>query len=156
MMPAVRPHPLAAIVGAVAAAAGALFAQPPAPVARPIAIFGTSVASGTGDETGRAGHAARLRELLQPRGWAVLKRPVGARVLVGQPAPERIRACGARHLVRAVAVRRARARQADSYPRHGRRLRPALTRRGPHLLPRYDDASIRHGVPGTRDRQWTD
>ena len=48
-------------------------AQAPAPaVFRRIAIFGSSVASGTGDESGQDGYAGLLRALLQPRGWEVV------------------------------------------------------------------------------------
>ena len=77
MMPAVRPHRLAAVVAAIAVAAAALIAQPAVPVVRRIAIFGSSVASGTGDETGREGYAGILRELLQPRGWEVVNQSRG-------------------------------------------------------------------------------
>jgi len=47
--------------------------QAPGPVARPrrIAVFGSSVAFGTGDETRKEGYTGLLRELLEPRGWQV-------------------------------------------------------------------------------------
>jgi len=78
MMPSVGlPHRLAAIVAATAVAAATPVAQPETPVLRRIAIFGSSVASGTGDETGREGYAGILRELLQPRGWEVVNRSRG-------------------------------------------------------------------------------
>ena len=102
MMPAVRPHRLAAIVAAVAVAAGALVAQPAAPVARRIAIFGSSVASGTGDETGREGYAGILRELLQPRGWEVVNQSRGGDdtvKLMSRFAPEGNGEPGTKYLV---------------------------------------------------------
>ncbi|HEV8236494.1 MAG TPA: hypothetical protein VGP84_17905, partial [Gemmatimonadaceae bacterium] len=37
-----------------------------------IAVFGSSVANGTGDELGHEGYTGRLRAMLQPRGWEVL------------------------------------------------------------------------------------
>jgi lysophospholipase L1-like esterase len=40
--------------------------------ARRIAVFGSSVANGTGDEYAKEGYTGRLRELLAPRGWEVL------------------------------------------------------------------------------------
>jgi len=39
---------------------------------RRIAVFGSSVANGTGDELAKEGYTGRLRELLAPRGWEVL------------------------------------------------------------------------------------
>ena len=274
MMPPARPlRRLAATLTAVTVAAVTLLAQPAPPVLRRIAIFGSSVASGTGDETANEGYAGILRDLLQPRGWEVVNRSrggddtakllsrfdpgdkpepgirylvparagyvvialslgnegirdvegaaakdarveqylrgiqaliarsraagmipivtlcytrndftdveygytrrvnatinqwdvpsvnllgavddgdwqVGARLLVGQPASECSRPHRAGHHVRAVAVRRARARQADSHPRDGYRVRHALSGRGAHLLARYDDASVRASRPG--------
>ena len=44
--------------------------QSPRP--RRIAIFGSSVAFGTGDEFNKEGYTGHLRELLAPRGWEVL------------------------------------------------------------------------------------
>ena len=44
--------------------------QPPRP--RRIAIFGSSVANGTGDEFGREGYTGLLKEFLAPRGWEVV------------------------------------------------------------------------------------
>ena len=62
-------HTLAglAIVGALAAVG----AQTPPPLRR-IAVFGSSVANGTGDESGQEGYAGLLRALLAPRGWEVV------------------------------------------------------------------------------------
>jgi lysophospholipase L1-like esterase len=37
-----------------------------------IAVFGSSVANGTGDDLGREGYTGRLRDLLARRGWEVL------------------------------------------------------------------------------------
>jgi lysophospholipase L1-like esterase len=45
-------------------------AQTPRP--RRIAVFGSSVAFGTGDETRKEGYTGLLREMLAPRGWEVL------------------------------------------------------------------------------------
>jgi lysophospholipase L1-like esterase len=47
------------------------------PAARRIAVFGSSVANGTGDDLGREGYTGRLRELLAPRGWEVLNQSRG-------------------------------------------------------------------------------
>jgi len=44
---------------------------------RRIAVFGSSVAFGTGDELGREGYTGRLREMLAPRGWEVLNQSRG-------------------------------------------------------------------------------
>ena len=59
------------------AAVTALAAQPAPAVRRRIAIFGSSVANGTGDESGRGGYAGILRDLLQPRGWEVVNQSRG-------------------------------------------------------------------------------
>src|SRR5262245_54605461 len=50
-------------------------AQPPRP--RRVAVFGSSVANGTGDELRKEGYTGRLRELLAPRGWEVLNQSRG-------------------------------------------------------------------------------
>jgi hypothetical protein len=42
-----------------------------------IAVFGSSVANGTGDEFAKEGDTGRLRELLAPRGWEVLHQSRG-------------------------------------------------------------------------------
>ena len=42
-----------------------------------IAIFGSSVPNGTGDETGQEGYTGRIRMLLEPRGWEVLNQSRG-------------------------------------------------------------------------------
>jgi lysophospholipase L1-like esterase len=57
--------------------ASGLIAQAPVPQSRRIAIFGSSVASGTGDETSGEGYAGRLRALVAPRGWEVLNQSRG-------------------------------------------------------------------------------
>jgi lysophospholipase L1-like esterase len=78
MMPSARPlRCLAATVTAIAVAALTLLAQPATPVLRRVAIFGSSVASGTGDESGSEGYAGILRDLLQPRGWEIVNRSRG-------------------------------------------------------------------------------
>ncbi|HET6955929.1 MAG TPA: hypothetical protein VFI56_05090, partial [Vicinamibacterales bacterium] len=56
---------------AVAALTLAQARQSAAPTRR-IAVFGSSVANGTGDDLGKEGYTGRLRELLAPRGWEVL------------------------------------------------------------------------------------
>jgi lysophospholipase L1-like esterase len=48
-------------------------ASPP----RRIAVFGSSVANGTGDDHGQEGYTGRLRALLAPRGWEVLNQSRG-------------------------------------------------------------------------------
>lgn len=42
-----------------------------------VAVFGSSVANGTGDELRKEGYTGRLRELLAPRGWEVLNQSRG-------------------------------------------------------------------------------
>ena len=44
---------------------------------RRIAVFGSSVANGTGDDRGQEGYTGRLRALLAPRGWDVLNQSRG-------------------------------------------------------------------------------
>ena len=44
---------------------------------RRIAFFGSSVPSGTGDETGLGGYTGRMRTLLEPRGWKVVNQSRG-------------------------------------------------------------------------------
>ena len=73
LRPLFRP---AALLAALALAA-LLPAQTSVPQSRRIAIFGSSVASGTGDETGTEGYAGRLRTMLVPRGWEVLNQSRG-------------------------------------------------------------------------------
>jgi lysophospholipase L1-like esterase len=51
-----------------------LYAQKPG---RRIAVFGSSVASGTGDDLGKEGYTGRLREMLVPKGWEVLNQSRG-------------------------------------------------------------------------------
>ena len=52
-------------------------AQSAAEKPRRIAVFGSSVANGTGDELAEEGYTGRLRELLAPRGWEVLNQSRG-------------------------------------------------------------------------------
>ena len=52
-------------------------AQKPAVPPRRIAVFGSSVANGTGDDIGHEGYTGRLRELLAPRGWEILNQSRG-------------------------------------------------------------------------------
>jgi hypothetical protein len=65
---------VAAIVASMLAVAGLgqLHGQTAAAAGHRIAVFGSSVANGTGDDLGREGYTGRLRELLAPRGWEVL------------------------------------------------------------------------------------
>src|SRR5437867_12359727 len=44
---------------------------------RRVAVFGSSVAFGTGDEFGKEGYTGLLREMLAPRGWEVLNQSRG-------------------------------------------------------------------------------
>ena len=44
---------------------------------RRIAIWGSSVANGSGDETAGGGYAGRLKPLLEPRGWSVFNQSRG-------------------------------------------------------------------------------
>jgi lysophospholipase L1-like esterase len=58
---------------------------------RRIAVFGSSVANGTGDELRKEGYTGRLREVLAPRGWEVLNQSRGGdntRTLAARWAPE--------------------------------------------------------------------
>src|SRR5215813_15486433 len=61
-----------------------------------IAVFGSSVANGTGDELGKEGYTGRLRAMLAPHGWEVLNQSRGGDNTVtmtprftpdGEPAP---------------------------------------------------------------------
>jgi lysophospholipase L1-like esterase len=72
----VRRFALAWIVAAAASLAVA-HAQGGASKPRRIAVFGSSVANGTGDELAKEGYTGRLRELLAPRGWEVLNQSRG-------------------------------------------------------------------------------
>jgi lysophospholipase L1-like esterase len=45
--------------------------------ARRIAVFGSSVANGTGDELRKEGYTGRLRDLLAPKGWEVFNQSRG-------------------------------------------------------------------------------
>jgi lysophospholipase L1-like esterase len=87
-----------AIVRAVVAVAAVatLAAQQTAPGHR-IAVWGSSVANGTGDELRKEGYTGRLRELLAPRGWQVFNQSRGGDNTVriaprfeptGQPDPQ--------------------------------------------------------------------
>lgn len=67
----------ATLLALLALTASLLPGQTPVPQSRRIAIFGSSVASGTGDDTGREGYAGKWRELLAPRGWEVLNQSRG-------------------------------------------------------------------------------
>lgn len=63
---------LLALSGSVALVRG----QSPAPRHR-IAVFGLSVANGTGDELAKEGYTGRLRAMLAPRGWEVFNQSRG-------------------------------------------------------------------------------
>jgi lysophospholipase L1-like esterase len=63
-----------AVAAVVAIALTVLQAQKPG---RRIAVFGSSVAFGTGDDLGKEGYTGRLREMLAPRGWEVLNQSRG-------------------------------------------------------------------------------
>lgn len=64
---------LAVVVASLAVAHGQSGATKP----RRIAVFGSSVANGTGDELAMEGYTGRLRELLASRGWEVLNQSRG-------------------------------------------------------------------------------
>ena len=72
----VRRLALVWVVAAIATLAVA-HAQNGASKPRRIAVFGSSVANGTGDELAKEGYTGRLRELLAPRGWEVLNQSRG-------------------------------------------------------------------------------
>src|ERR1700722_17926562 len=68
-----------------------VYGQKPAPPPRRIAVFGSSVANGTGDDLGQEGYTGRLRALLAPRGWEVLNQSRGGdntRTMAPRFAPE--------------------------------------------------------------------
>jgi lysophospholipase L1-like esterase len=69
-------RPLFAALVAVAFLA-TLHGQAPASNAHRIAVFGSSVANGTGDELGKEGYTGRLRAMLVSRGWEVLNQSRG-------------------------------------------------------------------------------
>ena len=69
-----RPAVLLAIL--VAASIAVLQGQSATP-SRRIAVFGSSVANGTGDELGHEGYTGRLRAMLAARGWEVLNQSRG-------------------------------------------------------------------------------
>jgi lysophospholipase L1-like esterase len=69
---------------------------------RRIAVFGSSVAFGTGDETNKEGYTGLLRELLAPRGWEVFNqsRPGDTtRSAASRFAPEGAPAANTRYLM---------------------------------------------------------
>ena len=82
---------LAGIPGVLASIPGVLARQAAQPAAiRRIAIFGSSVANGTGDESGQEGYAGLLRALLEPRGWEIVNRSRGGdntKLLMSRFAP---------------------------------------------------------------------
>ncbi len=80
----------------VVACLATLAGQAPAPNPHRIAVFGSSVANGTGDFLGNEGYTGRLRALLAPRGWEVVNQSRGGDntvkmaprfAPVGPPAP---------------------------------------------------------------------
>lgn len=75
-----RARRLAVIVGVIGLAFGlssSVAAQSHAERPQRIALWGSSVPNGTGDELELGGYTGRLRELLEPRGWEVLNRSRG-------------------------------------------------------------------------------
>jgi lysophospholipase L1-like esterase len=70
-------HRLAAVWIVVAIASLAVAHAQNSAKPRRIAVFGSSVANGTGDELAKEGYTGRLRELLAPRGWEVLNQSRG-------------------------------------------------------------------------------
>jgi len=75
-------------------------AQPPRP--RRIAIFGSSVANGTGDEFGKEGYTGLLKEVFAARGWEVVNVARGGdttRTMAPRFAPEGEPAANTRYLL---------------------------------------------------------
>jgi hypothetical protein len=64
------------VLALIAASLAILQAQATAQSGRRIAVFGSSVANGTGDELGKEGYTGRLRALLAPK-WTVLNQSRG-------------------------------------------------------------------------------
>ena len=64
-----------ALVAAISLIQAVDHGQTPRP--RRIAVFGSSVANGTGDEYKKEGYTGLLRELMAPRGWQVLNQSRG-------------------------------------------------------------------------------
>src|SRR5437870_2396248 len=99
----VRSLPKFSLVAAIVAVAGlaGLQGQKPPAAPRRIAVFGSSVANGTGDDQGKEGYTGRLRELLAPRGWEVLNQSRGGdntKTMAPRFAPEGTPAPGVRYL----------------------------------------------------------
>jgi lysophospholipase L1-like esterase len=89
----VRPAVTRSLLALFLAVAGLTLVQGQKPAAPPrrIAVFGSSVANGTGDDLGKEGYTGRLRELLAPRGWEVLNQSRGGdntRTMAPRFAPE--------------------------------------------------------------------
>src|SRR5215813_7780259 len=69
---------------------------------RRIAVFGSSVANGTGDELGKEGYTGLLRDLLASRGWEVLNQSRGGdttKTMAPRFAPEGTAAPGVKYLL---------------------------------------------------------
>src|SRR5215472_11102533 len=69
---------------------------------RRIAVFGSSVANGTGDEFGKEGYTGLLRDLLASRGWEVLNQSRGGdttKTMAPRFAPEGTPAPGVKYLL---------------------------------------------------------
>jgi lysophospholipase L1-like esterase len=71
-----RARVLVAVLLALSSGVALVRGQAPAPRHR-IAVFGSSVANGTGDELAKEGYTGRLRAMLAPRGWEVLNQSRG-------------------------------------------------------------------------------
>ena len=74
-----RKSVMRSLLAVLLAASGLTFVhgQKPAAPPRRIAVFGSSVANGSGDDLGQDGYTGRLRALLGPRGWDVLNQSRG-------------------------------------------------------------------------------
>lgn len=75
-----RVRTCAVLVGVIGLAVGmssSVATQSAAERPQRIALWGSSVPNGTGDELHLGGYTGRLRELLEPRGWEVLNRSRG-------------------------------------------------------------------------------
>jgi lysophospholipase L1-like esterase len=97
--PLFRSAVLAALLVALAASQ---YAAAQAPRPRRVAVFGSSVANGTGDELRKEGYTGRLRELLTPRGWEVLNQSRGGdntRTMARRFAPDGAPQANTRYLL---------------------------------------------------------
>src|SRR3954451_24573265 len=103
-MTRLRPVVTRSLLALLCAIGGLTFvhAQKTAAPPRRIAVFGSSVANGTGDDLGKEGYTGRLRELLAPRGWEVLNQSRGGdntKTMASRFAPDSARDRKVRYLL---------------------------------------------------------